>query len=220
MVNLGTSVQPETPPAQPTETPTAAPLTVRAAHVISEVFQPPLVVAALLLVSPLNDPGFPGTMWYGLLALAFVCGLPFAAVLALVRLGKLTDHHISNRKQRFPVLMMTACSVAAGLLVLIATGAPHGVIAMVLAVVGGIIVLAAVSLFWKMSGHASAIACSAVIGVLMLGPSGLALLLLIPVIGWSRLVLQAHSLGQVVAGSMFGGIVMAGAWWLLRNWLI
>jgi membrane-associated phospholipid phosphatase len=71
-----------------------------------------------------------------------------------------------------------------------------------------------------MSGHASAIACSAVIGLLMLGPAALALLLLIPVIGWARVVMQAHTLAQVVAGSLFGGIVMAGAWWLLQNWLV
>jgi membrane-associated phospholipid phosphatase len=53
----------------------------------------------------------------------------------------------------------------------------------------------------------------------MLGPAGLALLVLVPVVGWSRLALRAHTLAQVVAGSLFGGIVMAGAWWLLQNWL-
>lgn len=94
--------------------------------------------------------------------------------------------------------------------------APASVLAMVLTVVGGIVVLAVVSLFWKMSGHASAIACSAVIGVQMLGPAGLLLLPLIPVVGWARVVLGAHTLGQVIAGSLFGGIVMAGAWSLLR----
>jgi membrane-associated phospholipid phosphatase len=39
-------------------------------------------------------------------------------------------------------------------------------------------------------------------------------------IGWARVALQAHTLAQVVAGSLFGGIVMAGAWWLLRNLLL
>jgi quinol-cytochrome oxidoreductase complex cytochrome b subunit len=125
----------------------ASPLSLRTAHIISEVFQPPLVVAAILLLSPSSEPGFPGTLWYGLLALTFVCGLPFATVLALVRLGKLTDHHVSNRKQRVPVLIMTAGSVVVGLLVLIVIGAPQSVVAMVLAIVGGIVVLAVVSLF-------------------------------------------------------------------------
>lgn len=191
-------------------------VSIRIAHIISEVLQPPLVVAVMLLVSPAGDGGFPGTIWFGALALGFVCVLPFAVVIWLVRLGKITDHHVSNRKQRAPVLMMTAVSVGAGLLVLFSLDAPASVLAMVLTIVGGIVVLAVVSLFWKMSGHASAIACSAVIGVQMLGPAGLLLLPLIPVVGWARVVLGAHTLGQVIAGSLFGGIVMAGAWSLLR----
>jgi membrane-associated phospholipid phosphatase len=210
MVNTdGAKVRPD---ARPEMSSAAA----KVAHIISEVLQPPLVVAVMLLVSPAGDDGFPGTFWFGAVALFFVCGLPFAAVLWLVKLGKITDHHVSNRKQRAPVLMMTAVSVFAGLMVLMSLGAPASVLAMVLAIVGGIVVLAAVSLFWKMSGHASAIACSAVIGAQMLGPAGLLLLLVIPVVGWSRVALGAHSLSQVVAGSLFGGIVMAGAWSFLR----
>ena len=38
--------------------------------------------------------------------------------------------------------------------------------------------------------------------------------MLIPAVGWSRVVLRAHTLAQVVAGSLFGGLVMAGLWWL------
>jgi len=33
-------------------------------------------------------------------------------------------------------------------------------------------------------------------------------------------VLRAHSLAQVVAGSLFGGVVMAGIWWLLQGLLL
>ncbi|NUP59502.1 MAG: phosphatase PAP2 family protein, partial [Pseudarthrobacter sp.] len=88
------------------------------------------------------------------------------------------------------------------------------------AVVGGVAVLAVVSPFWKMSGHAAAISCSAVVAVLMLGAAWTPLLLLIPAVGWSRVVLRAHSMAQVVAGALFGGVVMAGIWWLLKAWLV
>jgi membrane-associated phospholipid phosphatase len=54
----------------------------------------------------------------------------------------------------------------------------------------------------------------------MLGPAWLPLVLLIPAVGWSRVVLRAHTMAQVVAGSLFGGLVMAGLWWLLRGWLL
>lgn len=192
----------------------------RAARWLTEGFQPPVVVTAVLLISPVIEPGFPGTIGYGALAALFVCVLPLILLLVLVRWGKVTDHHVSNRRQRAPVMLMALGCVAAGLAVLAATHAPRSVVVMVLAIVAGIIVLAAVSPFWKISGHAAAIASSAVISVLMLGPAWLSLVLLIPAVGWSRVVLRAHTLAQVVAGSLFGVVVMAGVWWLLRGWLL
>lgn len=187
---------------------------------LTEAFQPPVVVSIQLLISSLPEPGFPGTVGYGALAALFVCVLPLFLLLILVRRGKVTDHHVSDRKQRAPVLLMALGCIALGLLVLSAVGAPQSVIAMVLAVVGGVAVLAAVSPFWKMSGHAAAISCSVVVAVLMLGAAWAPLLLLVPAVGWSRVVLRAHSVAQVVAGSLFGGLVMAGIWWLLKGWLV
>jgi membrane-associated phospholipid phosphatase len=192
----------------------------RTARWLTETFQPPVVVSIQLLISPLSEDGFPGTMVYGALAALFVCVLPLILLLVLVRLGKVTDHHVSDRKQRAPVLLMALASILAGLLVLEAAGAPRSVVAMVLAVVGGVVVLAAVSPFWKMSGHAAAISCSTVIAVLMLGPAWTPLLLLVPAVGWSRVVLRAHTVAQVVAGSLFGGMVMAGIWWMLQGAMV
>jgi len=131
-----------------------------------------------------------------------------------------TDHHVSDRRQRAPVLLMALACIAVGLLVLDTVNAPQSVTAMVLAVVGGVAVLAVVSPFWKMSGHAAAVSCAAVVLVLMLGAAWAPLLLLVPAVGWSRVVLRAHTPGQVVAGSLFGGVVMAGIWWLLQGWLV
>ena len=187
---------------------------------LTEVFQPPVVVSIQLLISPLTEAGFPGTMGYGALAALFVCVLPLVVLLVLVRLGKVTDHHVSDRRQRAPVLLMALACIAVGLLVLDTVNAPQSVTAMVLAVVGGVAVMAAVSPFWKMSGHAAAVSCAAVVLVLMLGAAWAPLLLLVPAVGWSRVVLRAHTPGQVVAGSLFGGVVMAGIWWLLQGWLV
>ena len=192
----------------------------RTARWLTEVFQPPVVVSLQLLISPLAQPGFPETIGYGALAALFVCVLPLMVLLVLVRLGKVTDHHVSDRKQRAPVLLMALGCIAVGLLVLGAVDAPESVFAMVLAVVGGVAVLAVVSPFWRMSGHAAAVSCAAVVSVLMLGAAWAPLLLLIPAVSWSRVVLRAHSLAQVVAGSLFGGLVMAGIWWLLQGWLV
>lgn len=190
------------------------------ARVLTEVFQPPVVVLVLLLISPAVEPGFPGTIWFGLLGAFFVCILPLAYVLVMVKLGRITDHHVSDRRQRPALLLMTLISVGAGLLVLQLLNGPASVSVMIISLIVGIAVLALVSAFWKMSGHASALAAAVVIAVLMFGPAWLPLLLLIPAVGWSRLVLRAHTLAQVVAGSLFGAVVIAGLWWLLRGLML
>ena len=46
----------------------------RTARWLTEVFQPPVVVSLQLLISPLAQPGFPGTIGYGALAALFVLG--------------------------------------------------------------------------------------------------------------------------------------------------
>ncbi|MDI2034949.1 hypothetical protein PJL15_02072 [Paenarthrobacter nitroguajacolicus] len=190
------------------------------ARVLTEVFQPPIVVLVLLLISPAIESGFPGTMWFGLLGALFVCVLPLAYVLVMVKLGRITDHHVSDRRQRPALLLMALVSVVAGLFVLQLLGGPVSVSVMIIALIGGIAVLAVVSAFWKMSGHASALAAAVVIAILMFGPAWLPLLVLVPAVGWSRLVLRAHTLGQVIVGSLFGGIVIAGLWWLLRELML
>lgn len=190
------------------------------ARILTEVFQPPVVVLVLLLISPAIEPGFPGTMWFGLLGAFFVCVLPLAYVLVMVKLGRISDHHVSDRRQRPALLLMALVSVVTGLVVLQLIGGPVSVSVMIIALIAGIAVLAVVSAFWKMSGHASALAAAVVIAVLMFGPAWLPLFVLVPAVGWSRLVLRAHTLGQVIAGSLFGGIVIAGLWWLLRELML
>ncbi|MFH5879038.1 phosphatase PAP2 family protein [Arthrobacter sp. NA-172] len=192
----------------------------RVARILTEVFQPPAVVSILLLISPAVEPGFPGTIWFGVIGALFVCVLPLAYVLVMVKLGRLSDHHVSDRKERAPLLMLALVSVVLGLLVLNLFHAPTSISVMILALIGGIMVLAVVSLVWKISGHASAIAAAAVIAVLMFGPAWLPLILLVPAVGWSRVVLRDHTRGQVIAGAFFGGGVIAGLWWVLRGWLI
>ncbi|GAA4052860.1 hypothetical protein GCM10023063_46480 [Arthrobacter methylotrophus] len=216
----GAAAQPVTHPvAKPAVRPASA-VPHRVARILTEVFQPPVVVSILLLVSPAVEPGFPGTMWFGALGAFFVCVLPLAYVLAMVRLGRLSDHHVSDRRERAPLLMLALVSVVLGLLVLNAIHAPTSVSVMILALIGGIAVLAAVSIVWKISGHASAISAAAVIAALIFGPAWLPLLLLVPAVGWSRVMLRDHTLGQVIAGSLFGGGVIAGLWWELRSWLV
>ena len=157
------------------------PRTVRTAvaRVVSDALQPPVTVGGMLLLSPAASPGWPGTWWYGALAVLFVCVLPFGILLALVRAGRVVDHDVSERSQRAPVLVMSLACIAAGLGVLALLGAPASVLAMVVA---------------------------------LLGPTWWWALALVPLVGWARVTLGAHTLGQVLAGMTVGPLVIVGLW--------
>ena len=182
------------------------------ARVLSEVFQPPVTIAAQILLSPAASPGWSGTWWYGGVALLFTSVLPFAILIALVRAGKVTDHHVSRRSQRAPVLAMAIACVLVGLGILLWAGAPASVVDMVLALIAGIAVLAIVSIWWKVSGHAAAVSSAAVSMLVLFGPGWWPLLLIVPAVGWARVVLRAHTLTQVIAGTVFGPVVIVGLW--------
>ena len=190
------------------------PRTVRTAvaRVVSDALQPPVTVGGMLLLSPAASPGWPGTWWYGALAVLFVCVLPFGILLALVRAGRVVDHDVSERSQRAPVLVMSLACIAAGLGVLALLGAPASVLAMVVALVVGVGVMAIVSLGWKISGHSASAASAAVSLGYLLGPTWWWALALVPLVGWARVTLGAHTLGQVLAGMTVGPLVIVGLW--------
>lgn len=190
-----------------------------AAHLLTELFQPPVVVSLALLLSPAAEPGFPGTLGYGAVAAFFVCGIPLGILLVLVRLGRVRDHHVSDRKQRLPVLLIAIASVAVGLVVLNAADAPTSVTSAAAVVVAGVLAVALISPFWKISGHAACITFSVLAMIILFGPWWVPLLILIPAVAWSRLVLAAHTLGQLIAGTFLGAL-MAGLWLLLLGRIV
>ena len=61
----------------------------------TEAFQPPVLLAALLIALPWGANPSADSLWWGISAALIVCGIPLAVVLMLVRRGVLTDHHVS-----------------------------------------------------------------------------------------------------------------------------
>ncbi|MHA7181263.1 phosphatase PAP2 family protein [Arthrobacter sp. MDB2-24] len=177
------------------------------AAAISEVFAPAILVSVFLLVAAVRSAGGPGGILPSAVAVVFTAALPFAGVLLLVHRGHLVDHHISDRRQRGPVLAATLVSIGVGLVILTLLHAPWAVIGTVLCTVGGVVVVLVVNLWWKLSAH-SAVAVFFVVGIVALfGPKAAPLLLVPPAVGWSRVRLRAHTLGQVWAGCVVGAVI-------------
>ncbi|GGN16990.1 membrane-associated phospholipid phosphatase [Actinoplanes campanulatus] len=182
----------------------------RLATVVSEVLAPAVLVAALLLTVGWHAGDTPGvSRWWGLPGALFAAVIPLGYVLHGVRKGRLTNHHIPERAaRRIPLLFGTA-SLIAGLLVMLALGAPREVLALLTAGGTGLAVFALVTHWWKMSIHAGVAAgtltaLTAVYGPLILIGTPLVLLGC-----WARVRLTAHTPAQVVAGAL-AGLIIAG----------
>jgi membrane-associated phospholipid phosphatase len=187
----------------------------RAAAWASEIFAPAVLLSALLLAVSLSADG-PAGLLPGAAAVLFVTGLPLAAVLLLVRAGVLSDHHVSNRRQRAPVLAGTLVSIAAGSAVLPALGADRDLVLAVLSSVAGLIIVMVVNLAWKLSVHA-AVSVFFCAGILVIaGLPALPVLVLPLLVGWSRVVLKAHTRAQDLAGYLVGAGIGVLFWALLR----
>jgi membrane-associated phospholipid phosphatase len=178
------------------------------ARAVTEIFAPAVLVTALLLLL-----GWHSTHWswsglgYGATAALFESLLPFLFILSRVRSGRITDHHIGDRRQRLVPLIVGLGSVAVGFAVLTLAHARRELIAGVVAGFVGLLVAAVVNHFWKMSVHAAVAAGSVVICAEVFHGWPLFALPLVALVGWSRVRLKDHTVGQVLVGAVVGALV-------------
>ncbi|MFF0295333.1 hypothetical protein ACFYST_17300 [Kitasatospora sp. NPDC004614] len=193
--------QPPAPPAFADSTPRQ-----KAARVVTDVLAPAnLVIVLLLLIGRHSTRSWSGLGW-GLLAALF-CGVVPISIIALgVKRGGLTDRHIRVRRQRLLPMVLSLVSVATGIILLYAFGAPSEVSALVVAMLVGLASTLLVTTGWQISIHNSVAGGTVMILVLTLGPWLLLTTLGAAAIGWSRTVLKAHTLAQILAGTALGGV--------------
>ncbi|MFI9527240.1 phosphatase PAP2 family protein [Micromonospora rosaria] len=183
----------------------------RLARLVTEVTAPVVLVTLLTGIVGWHSTGggAHGLAW-GLLATLFATGLPLAYIVGGVRRGRFTDHHVGVPEQRRLPLLFGLASSAVGWVLLAAFGAPRPLLALVAAGVVGLVVAVTVSPWWKMSIHTAVAAGVVVVLVLTFGVPLLATVPLPALVGWSRVRLRDHTVPQVVAGGVVGGLV-AGA---------
>jgi membrane-associated phospholipid phosphatase len=151
----------------------------------------------------------------GLIAVFFAGGLPYGLVLIGVRRGRLTDHHISRREQRPPVMAIALVSVVSGLLVLRWLDAPRALFALMAAMVAGLIVALVITSFWKISIHAATAAGTVASLAILVSPWWLIASPLVVLTGWARVEIRDHTPVQVLVGSIVGAVVAADVLWLV-----
>jgi membrane-associated phospholipid phosphatase len=175
----------------------------RVAKLVTEVFAPTVLLAAVLVLIGWHA----GSVALGVVAALFDSLLPFSYVVWQVRRGRLTDHHIMERTQRLVPFSVALALIAVGTVLLVVLHAPRELLAAVGAVAVGVVVTGAVNHWWKMSVHTSVAASTLIVLAVVYGPGLLLALPVVALVGWSRVVLTAHTGSQVVVGALVGGLV-------------
>lgn len=188
----------------------------RVATLITDILAPAyLVIAVLIAVGASAGSSMATGIGWGLLAALFCGVIPFGFILIGVRRGRLTDQHVGKREQRIVPLGFAVGSVIAGLIALWALDAPRDLIALVVAMLAGLVVTISVTVKWKVSVHAAVAAGTVVILCLVFGWICLLAVPIVVAIAWSRVTLRDHTLAQVTVGAILGGAVAATVFSLL-----
>jgi hypothetical protein len=184
------------------------------AHVISEVANPLFVALPTFLAIALSTaPDVPHALLWWIVAVAGISVAPFLFVLCGVRRGRYSDHHVSEREQRFvPLLFGLGCmAIAFGLLYFL--GASRVLIATVTAVIVACGISLLITRSWKISLHLVGMAGAVTVFVLMFGPLFLVLSPLVGIVAWARWQVGAHTLLQAVAGMVLAVSVTVTLFW-------
>jgi membrane-associated phospholipid phosphatase len=181
----------------------ARPARVRIARLVSNTLAPPSIsLPFILLVALYHAPDTRAALFYGFVTLLFLCIGPLLYVLIGVRLGKLSDIEISLRTERAKPFLFSISSVLAGWLVLLLLHGPRNLqtVMMITAVSG--VVMMVITLWWKISIHASSMAGAATMLTTLYGGILLPTFALVVLVCWSRVALGRHTVSQVVAGAL------------------
>ena len=189
----------------------------RVARISTEVAQPPLVLSLLLVLAAVRDGGGGVALIPGLVAAVTICLAPLLVVVILARRGKLTDHHVGDKKQRRPVMLWTLGSALVGCGILTLINTPVTVWALIAGILGGILALIIVSPFWKVSGHAMTLGGATISSAMLFGVWSIPFVIAAPLVCWSRVYLKDHTLSQVLAGFVTGLVVFGSACALILN---
>lgn len=178
------------------------------AWTVTYLFSPAVLVSVYLLLMPLRRPE---TTWLqAVVAMVFTTGLPWLGVVWMRHSGRVTDLHVRERSQRWPVFVLAGTSLLVGCGALMLVQAPAAVFSALGLILAGLLICLVVNLRWKISVH-TAVAAFIWLSVFS-GPvwGSAAAVFMTLLVGWSRLELRRHTPGQVLAGALVGGVLFIG----------
>jgi membrane-associated phospholipid phosphatase len=186
------------------------------ARAISYIFDGSVLVIPVFLATCFYRRQNPAAIVPSFLtAIVFTALIPYMTVLLLYKAGKISNLQIPKRKERlFPLLVINICLIT-GFFVLIYYTQPEKLLLSVYTIyLLALPVISLITLFWKISFHASYITLFSIVYLIVLGKWAIFTIPLIPLIGWSRIKLKKHTLSQVLGGIAVIGVISLTVFYL------
>ena len=174
-----------------------------AAEWVTYLLEPKNWIIATVIAVGWHADGVAGLGW-GLLAAFFAAILPTLFITRGVRRGRWDDRNVGAKRARLVVLSFITVSVATGLILLVALGAPPQLTGYFGCMLVSIAALAAITTVWKVSIHCAVASGSVTLLSLLYGSWLVPAYLLVALTAWSRVAVKDHTTAQVIAGCVLG----------------
>ncbi len=143
---------------------------------------------------------------------AFLCFLfgtvvPYLYIWFLYKKKKINDMHISEKEDRIKPLVVSCISYIIFFIILYVLEGPLFLKSIFAVIIVSTIILTIVTYFWKICLQASGITFMVITFNILFGKWMLLMIPLIPLIGWARVRIKKHTVGQVILGAGITAII-------------
>jgi hypothetical protein len=176
---------------------------------VSHLLSPPVVWGVLVVLIAFRyarseQQALTVAAAYGL----FVCLLPGLYIFWMPRRGAISDIHLSTRRERPRVLLVSALGAGMAWGVLRWMDAPPGMPLVAVITLALLAVIGLVSLVWQISMHATSISAAVVATGAFFGiVPALMVLPLALLVAAARLHLKRHTPAEILAGTLVGALI-------------
>ena len=180
----------------------------KVAFIISRIFElPNLFLVSTFLLFQKNEVDLNEIWVWLLLTMLFLVIAPISYYLYAREKGIISDLDMTKREQRTGFYIIAILSSLILLVLTFIWKAPQVLKFFTLAILVNYFFFAAVNLYWKISLHTGFVTVACVILTLFLGKIWILSFILVFIVGWSRYILQKHTLAQLFGGSFASGLI-------------
>lgn len=180
-------------------------LTYKAARIISTLFVPPSFTLLIYIYFAFTLEIEPGKKIITIIT-AVIFGFLLHIILFVYfrRKGKLVNLDATLKEERTVPFFISSIIYFIGFAILIYGNINIVSIAFWFCYISNTLIVIFINKYWKISVHALGAAGSLAALIYVAGPVGLLLIILVILVGWSRIKLKCHNFYQVLAGIMLG----------------